>query len=216
VDFGVHRHTSNYSILIIFSIISFALMRRTSVLQSKAAKKYGLPLLKYDAEIWKIDSYLELGILANLLTGLILSYYKMDSVARIIDSATAIILLIVALKVPLTHGKEALFQLLDKTLPEHVQFDILSVISENIGRICEFRAVHSRRSGKDIFIEIDVVLPYDYTLEQAFILEQDIQKNLILKYSNAITRLYVIPCKRDCIHNDKRNCPVKIANQDIL
>ena len=211
-DFGTPLPVKNYFILITYSIVSYIILRKTASLLRKSSKKFQMPLLEYDADIWKTDSIIELGVIVNLAFGAIFSYFNYKFIGKYIDSATAVLLLTYSLKVQISHGKSAVNQLLDHTLPENIQFDIISVIAENINRFCEFKKVHTRQSGKDIFIEIDVIMPWDFTLEEAFQLEKDIHNTLIKKYPTAIPRLYVTPCPKDCIHDGKTTCPVKLAN----
>jgi cation diffusion facilitator family transporter len=210
-DFGSPEPVRNHYILISYSVIAFVILRKTASFLRSSADKYQMPLLAYDADIWKTDSLIELGVLVNLALGAVLSYFNFDIYGKYIDSLTAVILLSYSLKVQLTHGKSAVNQLLDHTLPENIQFDIISVIAENINRFCEFKKVHTRQSGKDIFIEIDVIMPWDFTLEEAYKLEKELYDSLKTKYPTAIPRLYVTPCPKDCIHDGKTSCPVKLA-----
>lgn len=210
-DFGTPIPVKNYHILIIYSLISYVALRKTAIFLRKSSAKFQMPLLEYDADVWKTDSFIELGVLVNLAFGAVFSYFNYKIIGKYIDSATAVLLLTYSLRVQLTHGKSAVNQLLDHTLSENIQFDIISVIAENINRFCEFKKVHTRQSGKDIFIEIDVIMPWDYTLEEAYRLEKDVLNSLVEKYPTAIPRLYVTPCPKDCIHDGKSSCPVKIA-----
>jgi hypothetical protein len=59
------------------------------------------------------------------------------------------------------------------------------------------------------------VMPYDYTFEQAFPVEQSMRESIRLKYPNAIPRIYATPCPRDCIRGGKCFCPVKLAKEKI-
>ncbi|MCL5991661.1 MAG: cation diffusion facilitator family transporter [Bacteroidetes bacterium] len=211
-DFGSPVPVKNYTILIIYSLASFMILRRTGAFLRKSSKKFQMPLLEYDAEIWKTDSLIEMGVLVNLALGAVVSYFHYKIFGKYIDSLTAVLLLSYSLKVQITHGRGAINQLLDHTLPENIQFDIISVIAENINRFCEFKKVHTRQSGKDIFIEIDVIMPWDFTLEEAYQLEKDIHNSLVKKYPTAIPRLYVTPCPGDCVHDGKTSCPVKLSN----
>jgi len=208
-------HNVNYLVLISFSSFSFLAMQGMFRIQKKATVKHKMPVLEYDSEIWKFDSYVELGVILNLLIGLVLTKGSHQTIASIIDSSTAIILIGLALKIPLKHGKNALNQLLDRTLSESIQYDILAVIVENISKMCEYNGVHTRQAGKDIFIEIDVTMPYDLTLEEAFQTEQDIFVSLKEKYPTAVPRLYVTPCMRNCIYAGNNHCPVKKSLKKI-
>jgi divalent metal cation (Fe/Co/Zn/Cd) transporter len=77
--------------------------------------------------------------------------------------------------------------------------------------MCEFKSVHTRQSGKDIFIEIDLVMPYDYRLEELYTLESTILDKLHGSFPTAIPRVYVTPCDRSCDHSTGTTCPVKRA-----
>lgn len=215
LDIGSPVPVESHQWLIVYSMVSFILMKTMSKYLKKASVNFHLPMLDYDSTLWKMDSYFELGILANLFTGAILNMFNLNSEAKIIDSASASLIALVSLIIPLKHGKDAIGQLLDRTLPEHIQFEIIAVIAENFTRMCEFKSVHTRKSGKDIFIELDIVMPFDFHLEQIHKLETSINNSLKIKYPTAIVRLYFTPCKRDCFHYDKRSCPIKIANSLI-
>jgi divalent metal cation (Fe/Co/Zn/Cd) transporter len=173
-----------------------------------------MPILKYDSELWKMDGFIELGVLANLLIASVLLYYGESKIAVIFDSIFAIIISIIALRVPLKGSQEALNQILDKTLPDEIQFDIIAVVAENLNDMCEFKQVHTRQSGKDIFIELDIVLPFDSTIETKFGFEKQLQDKIKEKYPTAISRVYAVACDKDCIFGGTRRCPVFLKKQE--
>ncbi len=111
--------------------------------------------------------------------------------------------------IPILNIRFAIDILLDKPASDEIQFNILSVVVDNIKNYCEFRSLQVRYAGKKLLIEIEVVLPYDFTIEQKYELEKRFDKQIKDIYSNSITRLYVIPCNRDCSENDQLNCPIK-------
>ena len=215
-EFSAISHDINFSILLIFSTFSFFAMQGMYRIQKRAVTKNKMPVLEYDSDIWRFDSYIELGVIANLIIGLVLHRYNLHTYASILDSVTAVVLIGMATKIPIQHGKNALDQLLDRTLPETIQYDILSVIVENIDKMCEYNGVHTRQAGKDIFIEIDAVMPFDITLNEAFQTEKIILNSLKEKYPNAIPRLYITPCSKDCVHSGKNHCPVKKSLNSAL
>ncbi len=203
--------TGNYYFLLSFSIGSLALMMIMYKVQKKMSKKYQMPIIDYDAEIWKIDSYIEMGVLSNLLLGSIVKYFGFGHIASVLDSVTAVLLLIFALKVPIKGSRNALNQLLDKTVSDEIQFKLLAIVSENIDKMCEFKRVHTRQSGKDIFIELDIVLPFDFTVKQKYDMEKEIRNSIIMDFPTSIPRVYAVACEIDCDHNGKTTCPVKVA-----
>jgi len=125
----------------------------------------------------------------------------------------SLIFIVAYLYRPLKNLNITLNNLLDKNLPEPILFDFLSVIIENFNKMCEYKSMRTRQSGEDIFVEIDVVLPYDFTISQAYELELSIKKTLQEKYPNAIPKIYAIPCVPNCVYMQKGSCPVnKIHN----
>lgn len=201
----------NTLVVVAWSIGSWIVMQWNARRLTTYAQRFHMPMLHYDAELWRVDSYLELGVLLSLLVGGILLSMHQFGLARTVDGIASILLIVVSLKVPLTHGREAMKQLLDRTLPDSMQFEILAIIAENFSAMCEFKGVHTRQSGKDIFIEIDLVMPYDYTLSQLYELERVILERLQEKFPTAVPRVYVTPCDRACIVDGVTRCPIKLA-----
>ena len=201
---------SNYFILMVFSSISFLLMRLVYRIQKNSSKKFGMPILEYDANLWKYDSYIELFVLMNLLVGLGLQLFGLRYIGLMVDSGVAIALTMFALIVPLKGSRDALNQLLDRTIPDEVQMRFLSVVTKNHTNICEFKAIHTRQSGKDIFIELDIILPYDESMEYKDKLEKKIAQEIIDINPNAVPRVYAKACDGKCLDADKRNCPIHI------
>ncbi|MBI3260072.1 MAG: cation diffusion facilitator family transporter [Ignavibacteriae bacterium] len=202
-------YVSNYWLLGSFSFVSLVMMITMHHQQEINAGKFNLPMLHYDVDLWKADIITEIGVLINIIIGYALHYYNYLTIAKFVDSFTAVGLLVIALRPCFKHGKEAFNQLLDRTLSEDIQIELLGVIAENIDEFCEFKSIHTRQSGNDLFIEMDLVMPFDYTLEENYKVENKMRKSVLLKYPTSIFRLYAIPCPRDCIKGDQCFCPVK-------
>jgi len=209
LSFGNLQPIGNYKLLVIFSVFTSFLMFRMYRMLRRAYHNFKFPILHYDSELWRNDAYVEIGVILNLLLCLILDKLGEASLARIFDSVGALVLVGFAMRIPVKFGKKSIDHLLDRTLPEQFHYDILSVIAENYKFLCEFRNVYARQSGRDIFVEIDVVLPYDFTLEEAYEVEERITKKIKEMYPTSLPRLYVVPCKRDCIYEQNNTCTVK-------
>ncbi len=201
---------TNTLLLGAWAALGFVLMRNTARRLQKYAERYHQPMLQYDADLWRVDSWVEIGVVAGILVNGALQFFGWLNTAAVLDSVAAILLVIITLKAPLKHGREAFRQLLDRTLPDKMQYEILAIIAENTNRMCEFKSVHTRQSGRDIFIEIDLVMPYDYTLEDLYRLEEDILLRLHTKFPTAVPRVYVTPCDRSCNLPAGTRCPVKL------
>jgi divalent metal cation (Fe/Co/Zn/Cd) transporter len=185
-------------------------MRFVYRVQKKSAQKYRMPILEYDALLWKTDSYIEILVLINLVVGLILQLVGFRYIGLVIDSGVAIALTFLSLKAPLKGSRDALNQLMDRTVSEDVQMKLLSVVSRNHQNICEFKAIHTRQSGKDIFVELDIILPFDESMKYKDELEKKIANEIKEIAPNAVPRVYAVSCDGKCLCGNQRNCPVHI------
>jgi cation diffusion facilitator family transporter len=203
----------NYLMLSGFSLATIGIMYFVYRMQIIYAKRFRMPILKFDAELWKADLQIEFGVFTNLMIGTILISMNNDYYAKQLDSIFAIVLTLLALRVPLKGSGQALNQLLDKTLPDDIQFELIAVVAENVNEMCEFRTVHTRQSGKDIFIELDIVLPFDYSMDQKLEMERKVQEQIKSIYPTSISRIYAVPCPKDCLRGGERKCPIHLAKR---
>lgn len=201
---------TNSVVLLAWSGITVLVMRQTARRLERYANRFHQPMLRYDAELWRVDSWVELGVIAGLVVGAALRFFDWYGAAVIVDAITSIALLLLTLKVPIQHGAEAFRQLTDRTLPPEMQEEVLAIIEENKHDMCEFQGVHTRQSGRDIFIEIDMMMPYDYRLDQLYRIERALLVKLRQRFPTAIPRVYVTPCDGHCNQADgSTTCPLK-------
>ncbi len=199
---------SNYFILMTFSALSFLIMRFIYRIQKRASSKFGMPILEYDASLWKTDSYIELFVFISLILGLVLQLTGLRYIGLMVDSVLAIVLTLFALIVPIQGSRQALNQLLDRTISDELQMKFLSVVTKNHTNICEYKNIHTRQSGKDIFVELDIILPFDESMEYKDNLEKKISEEIISITPNAVPRVYAKACNGKCLVNNSRNCPI--------
>ncbi len=209
LSFGNIEPIGNFYYLVLFSLFSATLMFWMNKVLLSYYNRFQLPILRYDAELWKYDAFIEIGVIISLGICIFINKLGYVSLARIADSIGAIIFVAIAMRIPIKFGKKSIDQLLDRTLPEEFHYKILSVVAENFRNICDFKKIYARQSGKDIFIEIDLELPYDYTLEEAYEIEKKLVSEIQSIYPSALPRVYVVPCNRNCVYGDTSSCPVK-------
>ncbi len=199
----------SFPALIVYQAVLVLFVFSIYKLELKSAVRYKRKLLFDNAIKWKNGIYIEVLILLLIITQALLYRNNYLSEEWYFDSAASVLVILIAVYRPIRSVKDSLRQVLDRNLPESIQFDILSVLTENLNKICEFKTIHTRKSGKDLFIEIDVILPYDMTLEQSYEVEQILAAGIKEKYPDAHPRLYVLPCNRDCVYYSSGVCPVK-------
>jgi ferrous-iron efflux pump FieF len=213
IDFNLSVKTTYFSWGIYFSIFSTISAYFIWQYQKRSFKNSNFEILKYDSSDSKefFEFLLIFTILISVGKWLIA---EQSFKPYVVDSILAFSFSFGVAINSYKNIKEAIFQLLDKPVSEDIQFDVIAAVSENIKIMCEFRAIHTRKSGGDVFIEIDAVLPNDYTLEQCHTLEKNLKESLFEKHPEAQIRLYPIPCKLDCVYGSTDNCPVGKLKQE--
>lgn len=216
IFFGINEYSNFivFSNLEIYNLIAMLLFTfsnfRLYKLQKNNYYDFKFESIKNNYLYYKKLTYVSLA--TSLIFALLIFIELQDKflLSLILESSAAIVVIVILLVKPLSDLKNAFDQLTDKNLPEHIQYDLIAVIAENLNRMCKFNTMHTRQSGNDIFIEIDIVLPWDYTIEQKFDLEKDLKEAILKKYPHSIIRLYVVPCEKDCIDkNGNILCPIK-------
>ncbi|MEJ5244402.1 MAG: hypothetical protein WHV28_01695 [Bacteroidota bacterium] len=165
--------------------------------------------LVYNFIVWK--NTLIMFFVCFVFISIAILFYQAEKAKFLIhlDKILAGLLSLYLFIIPISNIKNAIDILIDKPASDEIQFNILSVVVENIKNYCEFRRLQVRSAGKKLLVEIEVVLPYDFTIEQKYKLEKRFDKQIKDIYLNSITRLYVVPCNRDCSENDKLDCPIR-------
>ena len=200
---------SNFLPLYAFLFISALAFYLLQKLQYESARHNNLSLISSEAFLLGSKYFLEaIPFLLLLISEFSAKFIFITSTFN--SAFIAVFALIAALFIKsFVQVKSAFKQLMDKPLPENMQFELLAVITENIDKFCQFKAFHTRSSGKDIFIEIDIVMPWDFTVEDTYKVEMILIKQILEKFPNSLPRVYVFPCRKDCIYEDKINCPIK-------
>ncbi len=152
-------------------------------------------------------------IILSLIGFLISFFFKLNQ--YILQLVIAIIYSGVLLYPLIKNTNKYVNNILDKKLPEPILFDFLSIVIDNHSQFCEYKSMRSRRSGDNIFIEIDIVMPGDATIRDSYQLEMKIHNELKSKYPNAIPRIYMTPCNNNC-KNGPNNCPFQKNNQNEI
>lgn len=149
----------------------------------------------------------EFKIIAVLIASFI-AYFLFDIDVFIIQLIISVIYSLTLLIPLLGNAGSSLNNVLDKNLPEPILYDFLSVVIDNHNHFCEYQSMRTRRSGDNIFLEIDLIMHSEATIEEAYNLEMKILNQLKTKYPNAVPRIYISPCKRNCIYKDNSKCPI--------
>jgi cation diffusion facilitator family transporter len=150
--------------------------------------------LQADAWHLRTDVYTSAGVMVGLgsiwlgrrlLPGLSLNW--LDPV-----SALAVALLIMKAAVQLT--RESARDLLDARLPRHEEDWIRRCVADQRGGVHSLRALRTRKSGANRFVEIDLLVDGDISVEAAHQIADEIEHSIRGRFPGATTTIHVEPC----------------------
>ena len=204
---------NNSNILLIIPVVIYLLSKIKTITLEKFYKDSNISI--FQELVSKRNKYvnMEAFIIISILIQAFIPH-TLISLIVYIDIVGALIIVIYLMYLPIKKIRNSLNQLLDKTLPEEILFDFLTVIIEHFNLMCEYKSMRTRQSGEDIFVDIDIIMPSDISLERVSQIENSIKKSLNKKYPNVHPRVYAQPCVRNCIYKENGNCPIlKSDNQ---
>jgi cation diffusion facilitator family transporter len=155
----------------------------------KAARRSGSIALHADALHLRADVYTSIGV----LTGLVL--VALTGVT-VFDSIAAIVVALMILKSSIDLARDALGDIFDVSLPPEEEERIRTVLSGYKDGCIDFHRLRGRKSGADRFIDVHLVVPTGWTIDQAHELADAIEKEIGETVPNAHAVIHIDPCTK--------------------
>jgi cation diffusion facilitator family transporter len=164
----------------------------------RVARKHDSMALEADAWHLSADVYTSAGVFAALILVTITDIHMLDPIAAIL---VGFLILFQGGKI----GREALHQLLDRSLPEEEMRLVAGLLAEHNDLFMDYHRLRARKAGRERQIDLHMVTCPHITVEQAHEvcdhLEQDIRNRLA--YTRVV--IHVEPC-------DSKACPNRVAS----
>jgi len=155
----------------------------------KVARQTRSMALEADAWHLRADVYTSLGVLAGLALIAITNITILDSIAAI-----AVALLIIKSSIELTIS--AMGDIFDVRLPAEDEAKIRDVLSRHEGNCIDFHRLRSRKSGSVRFIDMHIVVPRTWSIEEAHKESDRIESEIRLALPNTEIIIHLDPCSK--------------------
>ena len=184
-------------VMLVSIITSFFLSRHLR----RVAKATGSTAIDASARNISADVYSAAGVLLGLLmvrlTGIVL-----------FDPIIALIMAVFVLKAGYEVIKRAAHELIDHALPKEEQEILNNCLQLHNAQLVSYHAVRSRRAGNQSFIDLHMVMPRNFTVENAHDMCDHLEQEIKEKIKGANVIIHSEPCNSDdCIH-----CVITICN----
>jgi len=155
----------------------------------RVAKKTDSIALEADAWHLRADVYTSVGVLTGLALIAITNLMILDSVVAI-----AVAVLIIKSSIDLT--RSAVADLFDVRLPKEDEEKIRQVLSGFQEGCVDFHRLRSRKSGSVRFIDLHLVVPRHWTIEEAHLVSDRIEKEMREALANTQVIIHIDPCNK--------------------
>lgn len=155
----------------------------------RVAKKTRSVALDADAWHLRADVYTSAGVLVGLAAIYLTGITMLDSIVAI-----GVALLIIKSSIDLT--RNAMRDLFDERLPAEDEEIIKKVLSRHEGECVGFHRLRSRKSGFLRFIDLHLVVPRTWSIEEAHALGDGIEKEIMEELASTQVIIHIDPCSK--------------------
>ncbi|MGZ8439436.1 MAG: cation diffusion facilitator family transporter [Candidatus Deferrimicrobiaceae bacterium] len=161
----------------------------------KAGEETGSPALAADSLHFRTDVWSGGAILASLLAYRVTGWGWLDPGAAVIVGGY-----IVAASFPIL--REALEDLLDRSLPDETVEKVRHIIDSHRPLVIDYHKLRTRRSGSEKHVDFHVVVCRQYLLEDAHRLADHLEREVSQALGDAQVVTHIDPCDLECPGKD--------------
>jgi cation diffusion facilitator family transporter len=160
----------------------------------KVAKETGSAALEADALHLRTDVYTSAGVLFGLFLIRIINRPGFEIIDPIFAVITALIITHAAYEL----CRDAIYNLIDTSLPPEEEKKIIEVISQNTNQTLGFHTLRTRKAGNQNHIDLRLVIPKNMNVEEANVLVEKIGHGIEQCMANVNLIIQVEPCLENC------------------
>lgn len=172
------------------------------------AKKSSSPALKAEGVHFKLEGYISAAITLSFAVYMVITRTRFVWAANYIDPVVTL-LVSALIVVPSAHLlKEAFKKLLDASIGEAGQIDVLKVLAKHIDSYCDFKDIRTRTAGRKRFVDLHLVMHENCSVKDAHRVSEAVRKDIISAMPESDVKIRIEPCKKNCVfHKTNQKCP---------
>lgn len=174
----------------------------------KLGRRSASPALQAEGIHFRLEGYISLAITTSFLLIILANRAGLTGVANYIDPVTTLVVS-AAIAVPSSRLlKEAFLKLLDSSIEESRQIDVVRVLAKHIDKYCNFKDLKTRSAGRKRFVDLNIVMPEHISLYRGYEVISDIKSDIHAAIMESEVTIGMMPCKKDCAYvREGKNCP---------
>jgi len=174
----------------------------------KMAKKSGSPAIQAEGIHYRLEGVISTMIGVSFIIGMLLKAAGRFQMAIYVDPMAALAVSIFIIVPSFKLAKTSFFKLLDASMEEGSQIEILKQLSRHIESFCEFNNLKTRTAGRRKFVEFELTIPEDISFRKAHEIVGGLEDDIKEGIDNCEVSIKIIPCDKNCEFIKKgMNCP---------
>lgn len=153
--------------------------------------------IKADAWHLRTDVYTSLGVMSGLALIWFIELLWVGHHVHWIDPVIAIIVALMIVKAAYDLTIQSLGDLLDESLPGR-ENDRITGLIKGQAEVISFKNLRTRKAGASRFIEFDILVGAEMSVEKAHLLTDYITADIEKELANATVTIHIEPCKTAC------------------
>ncbi len=162
------------------------------------AKQHASPALEAEGIHFRLEGMISLAITLSFIIFMVLSRTGFGRIAIYVDPAATLIVS-GAITLPSLHIlKQAFMKLLDASIGEAGQMDVIKALAKHYNRYCSFNSIKTRTAGRKQFIDLHLVMPEHMSVKNAHHIATAVKHDLLNTISESEVTVHIEPCGKDC------------------
>lgn len=196
------------SIGLIASLLGVAINFWGSGFILKLAKKHASPALKAEGIHFRLEGFISLAISVAFALVIILDRAGFWTLAKYVDPLATLIVSAIITVPSVRLLREAFMKLLDASIGETSQMDVIKALAGHYDRYCDFKNIRTRSAGRKQFVDIHLIMPDHISVKSAHQITAALRKDITAAISESEVTVHMEPCKRDCAYiKNNEACP---------
>jgi cation diffusion facilitator family transporter len=174
----------------------------------KLANKSASPALKAEGLHFRLEGYISLTITLSFAVVMVMQYAGFFTLSRYVDPIATLIVSM-AIAVPSVRLlKEAYMKLLDASIGEESQMDVIKALAHHFDHYCDFKNIRTRSAGRKQFVDIHLVMPDHISVKHAHRIVEVLKKDITAAIAESEVTVHIEPCDRNCAYVENNEaCP---------
>lgn len=174
----------------------------------KLAEKHASPALKAEGIHFRLEGFISLSITLAFALVMIINRTGFLTLSIYVDPVATLIVSAVITVPSVRLLKEAYMKLLDASIGETSQMDVIKALASHYDRYCDFKNIRTRSAGRKNFVDIHLVMPDHISVKKSHQITSALRHDIASAIAESEVTVHIEPCARDCAFSkNNQQCP---------